>query len=581
MSGWSRPSVALAVVLGSLLALLGLERLAAPPQEPTGSVTVDAGQPATSGRSVCAVGDEREATSTSLDVVHPGRAGDAPTRARIDRFVGGDASQVDDVELLPHVVAATSLAQGGAGVAGQVVWSEAPATVARRWRIGDEAEDLPPGTAAGPCPTSTAPTSWTIPGMSTAGGAEAVLRLANPHGTGATVAVRLLTTEGPETPTLLRNVSVGPESVRELSLNEFAPERADLAVDVQVLSGRVAVEGIQLTRAAIGDIDGVSLLTAANAPGETWTVPWVTDTDDRDTWLWVTNPTDRTARLQLTVHTDQGGVPAEGLSEVEVPPTSVRRIDLRGTLPEDVTSAAMTARSDGVPVVVAGAVEVRADDVADTGFVVQTGAVDADPVWAVTGGSTEARSEQLRLVNPTSEPARADVILSDGSTTSAPQELTGLEVPAGALVTVPLADELGDVEAWSAVVRTREGALVVGQVGNGDADGAAHWVAGPGAPSAGWRTIDGPSLRQARGTVQRLGTELGIRPFDPLAPPVQEEDAAEPGDDPIEGPGLGDPTAPPADAPDGGPAPEPGQDGADEDAPDGEAPTVPEIPDDG
>jgi hypothetical protein len=97
-----------------------------------------------------------------------------------------------------------------------------------------------------------------------------------------------------------------------------------------------------------------------------------------------------------------------------------------------------------------------------------------------------------------------------------------------------------DAPRWAATVRASSGELVVAQVGRGDpAGGGLHLVATSGAPSSDWRTTsDVPPLRLAPGTTQRLGTESGIAPVDPLEPPADVADD--------EGAGTGD-----ADLPDG------------------------------
>jgi hypothetical protein len=511
-----RPAVALTVIVLTLGALGVVEVLSDPVEETAPTPVALAGSEAVSGGAVCAVGDAREGTSTAVDLVRPGESGDTPATAEVRSLEAGDEASLLATRLFPGSGARVDL-EGGEEVATDVRWSGAPVSVTRSWRIDDE-EDLPPGTAAGPCAPGTSATRWTVPGLATDGGHEARLRLANPHPSGATVSVGFLTPEGPEDPTRLRNVSIGPDETVEIVLNEYLPEQPDLSAIVSVESGRVAVEGVQLTRNAIGGIDGVSLLQATTAPASTWTVPWVVDGEERASWLWIANEGDRSAPVELSLHTPDGGIVPEGLAEVTVPPGTVRRVDLRGTLPEGVDNAAITARSDGVPVSVSAVVRLSAEDPDDTGFAVQLAAA-ADPIWTLSGSGREGRSEQLRLVNPGSEPATVDVTLWNGSTVSAPEELAGIEVPAGALVVVPLSGLVEPAPAWSLVVRATGGPVVAGTVGSGDPDGPRHLVATVGAPSEWWRTPRAPVLRWAPGTTQRLGTELGIAPLDPLAPP--------------------------------------------------------------
>jgi hypothetical protein len=586
-----RPAAALIVIAVSL-GLVGVLDLATDPVEVSDPEPVAlAGSEAVSGRSVCAVGDERPGTGAVVDLVRTGDAGDPPAvaEARVldagasapllttrlfpgagarvdleapaaeepddpaddptdgDAPAGGDAPAEEDAaeEDAAEEDAAEDEGEGervgtvaevpaGGQVAADVRWSGAPVAVNRSWRLDGE-EDLPPGTASGPCAPGTSAERWTLPGLATDGGHEARLRLANPHAIGATVSVGFLTPEGPEDPTRLRNVSVGPEEVVELVLNEFLPEQPDLAAVVAVQSGRVAVEGVQLTRNAIGGIDGVSLLQAATAPAASWTVPWVVDGEGRASWLWIANESDRSAPVELSLHTEDGGVVPEGLAEVSIPPGTVRRVDLRGTLPEGLDSAAVTALSDGVPITVSAVAQLSAGDPDQTGFAVQLGGA-ADPQWTLAGTGREGRNEQVRLVNPGSEAATVDIGLWNGSNASTPAELSGIEVPPGALVVVPVTGFVQDAPSWALTVRATSGEVVAGTVGSGDPAGPRHLVATLGAPSQWWQLSRVPILRSAPGTTQRLGTELGIAPIDPLAPPEAPDPDGPSGDVPEDEP---------------------------------------------
>jgi hypothetical protein len=500
------------MVVGLLaVGVLVVDQVVPPPQPGP-----DAGGPAvttaTGGAWTCAVGDSREGTELTVSAIGPPAEAADPGQVQLGRFGEGEL----DLGAATSVAPGSSLqaALEGEDVAAFARWYDHPVGVYRHWRLSDT-DDLPPGRAAGPCLAQDSD-RWWIPGMSTAGGHEARLRLANPYDSDATVAIRLVTPEGPVEPTVLQNFTVLGRSSTEIEINEHLPERDDVAVEVRVVAGRVAAEGYQLVRQAIGDVDGVSLLASAAQPSTEWTVPWVAEDDDRYSWLWLLNPGDRPAPVELTLHGSDGGVAPEGLAEVTVEPGQVRRIDLRGTLPEDLASAAVTARSEGVGIVASGAVRIEASDPSNTGMATQLGA-QPGRAWMVAGGATEGRSEQLRLVNAGAEPAVVDVALWDGGEVRQPDELSGIEVPPGSLRLLDLVEHLDVVTEWSAIVEASQGALVVGHVGQGGAE-ARELVAGPGLSSAAWEPTGPPVVaRHVQGLTQRVGLDPQVEQ-DPLEP---------------------------------------------------------------
>jgi hypothetical protein len=503
----SASAVGLAAVVA--LAIAAVDVLAPPPPTAARTPEVLAAATPVSGSATCVVGDGREGTGTSLSIARPEGLGESPAGLELRGIGGGDVERA----ALPSLDPGEHLRVGVGSDAEQALavdWRGGPVAVTRTWRLaaGDE---LPAGTVAGPCPTEVA-SRWILPGMITVGGSEARIRVANPFGTDATIAIGFVTPEGPEQPIALQNLSVPARGAYELDVNEVLPERADLAAVVRVLSGRAVVEGYQLTRAAIGDIDGASLLAASTAPSETWTVPWVADTDTDDAWLWVLNLGERPAPVELTLHTIDGGIPPDGLTEVTVAPGQLRRIDLRGTLPEGVSSAAITARSDGAPIHVAGAVQRAGDEPEATGFAVQLGVPTTAPAWIVSGGGVqEGRRERLQVVNPGSEPAELDVVVSDGTNVSSPAELTGIVLGPGERRQLTLDEVVAGAPAWSAFVTATSGEIVVGRLGSGGGGGGLHLVATPGLPTTVWeRSGLGLPTRAAPGIVQRLGTDVGV-----------------------------------------------------------------------
>ena len=515
--------VVVAVVAVVAAVLVGVEQLVgdasvAPtaPAVATAPATsvLPAGVEPVAGNWTCAVGDTRAGTDLAATVARLGTDGAEPAEVDLEVFEAGSVT----TRALPSVFTGAhqrTTIDGSDASAVAARWRGGPATLSREWVL-DGADDLPEATVAGGC-ARTAAGTWIVPGMTTEGGNEARLRIANPARSDATIVVSFLTPDGAVEPLVLQNVTVPARGVREILVNDSLPERPDLSAVVRVRAGRVAVEGYQVARSAIGGIDGASLLQASTAPAENWTVPWVADGTRAASWLWVVNPGDRTAEVELTLHTPDGGSVPDGLAEVTVPPGELRRVDLRGTLPEGVSEAAVTARSNGTPIVMSAATIVSSDDPERTGIAVQLGAPATDTSWVVSGGSTADRREQLQLVNPEGVPATVDVALFNGSAASEPGDLQSIEVPAGSLVTVDLAAALGGVGQWTAFVTATDGQVVAGRVGVTTGAQPLRLIAVPGMPSAATAPpVAGLVARHAQGLVRQLGTSFGVRPVDPL-----------------------------------------------------------------
>jgi hypothetical protein len=531
-----RASVAIAAVVGLLGVGPALDALLPEPAPVTPEPLV-AGE-ATSGAWYCAAVEQADTSTVDVIAAVPPRDGGSPALVESDVANEGETVAADRDEIAPG--AARRIATGGSDeAAGPSVvttrWWGLPVAVSRAWSV--ERGDGVSGRIEGPCQSQPSD-RWIVPGVATAGGAQAQLHLANPFGTDASVTVTLATRDGLLGPKLLENVVVPKRSTRVLDLNEYAPEQADLGVIVQTRSGRVVAEAVQSFNAAIGGVEGLSLVRALPAPSETWTVPWFADASDAASWLWLTNPDpDRPADVELTVHTDTGGSVPEGLGALTVDPGTTLRVDLRGLLPEGADSGGLTVRAEnGVPIAASVATQrggdLPAPDAPDdpatestdgegddapalgrpedrSGVAVVTGVAEGDTTWVLSGGATAGRDLAIHLVNASAEEATVDLaVWSDAGLVRSP-ELQGLTVAPGAVRVVDLSGVLPEGETYTVFVSTRGGRVIAGAVAS-SREGRLDLTAATGQPMgvyAGGRVL--PPVEFAPGMPQRLGTLLG------------------------------------------------------------------------
>ncbi|MFT5222709.1 MAG: hypothetical protein ACI867_001015 [Glaciecola sp.] len=542
----------LALVLGLLSAL----DVVAP--EIGNSSTLTTAEAARSGSWTCpAAGLAEDAELTISAVVPPAAAleeegeGDAPA------FVPGSLERRFAGAGVPSQVTYNRFGQGSAarvGRAGPFAEQAVNTTighpqfppvrdefaVAARWRrqpaaLGRSYERSsafgPGGLLAAPC-VSGSSSMWVLPGLSTAGGAEATIVLSNPFASDASVTVTLATELGPEQPSLLENVVVPAQSVRLLALNEHAPERRDVGVVIRSRSGRVVVEALQSVNAAIGGIEGVTIVPAAPAGASTWTIPWVGITPSPDqllnadaidgatgqgqpeadasdaaespeaqarviaaddlpgipsSWVWVTNVGEDDAVLLVTVHGPDGGVLAEIGADAVLAPGAIRRISLDGLAAGAATRAAVTvATENDVPIVASVATQVAANDEERTGLTVQLGASAPDDVWVLPGESPAGRFHLIAVVNPSGDDAVVAISLWTSAGIARPEAVQEVLVPPGTFRLIDISDVL-DPELGSSVVFVQAvtGRVVAGRVGYG-LQGRLDIVANIGIPSSVW-----------------------------------------------------------------------------------------------
>lgn len=288
-------------------------------------------------------------------------------------------------------------------------WADRPLAAWQEWRT-DGAPGQPRGAVAGEC-LQTDPPSQTVIGLRTDIGNEALLRLANPFVADATFAVTFVTDGGIVEPVALRNVSVPGGERLTVRLNEHVPEQSDIAAIVTVGAGRLAVEGLQRSIAAVGGIEGVSTVPPITRASATWTIPWLPSGPDVEASIWVLNLEPRAAVVELTVHTPQGPTVASE-DTVEVGPGRLLRLDGADLAPGGAPAFGLTVRSDTTGVLVAAGAVYRSEDAFRTGLVRYAATPVPDSEWSIAGTAGAGRDVELHVVNLAESDADLRVMLT-------------------------------------------------------------------------------------------------------------------------------------------------------------------------
>jgi hypothetical protein len=418
---------ALAVLIGATVTADAMvERPVAPTAEFTEDVEI------ASGTWYCApLVRENESAVLSIAAV-----GDEPSQVRIERFIGGESSVEEPIELAPKTTQDVEI-EGSASVAGFVVrWSGGPAVAS--WRVdGDQR-------VGAPCPSSPAP-RWTIPGAETTIGSSTRLYLFNPFESDAVARVAFVTPEGRINLVSSDNVSVPAREVVEVGINELQPEQPDLGLLVEVDAGRVIAGAVQ--RFGQPDLPEVELEDVESpldptAPEGRTVLPSIADTstsvglaysssgESSSSWASVVNPTTDPATVAVDVTDAIAGTVIE--QDITVGPESVERIDLSGV--SSAPEFGVRLRStNGVPIAANGFIALIGDDkrVSAAGAISEADVMNALPVVP------DDASARIVLYNPGDAGATASVAVGG----EVPGEWSAIELPGGATQVLSFADD--------------------------------------------------------------------------------------------------------------------------------------------
>ena len=402
--GRGRAMTVLAAVAGVLALGLAVDVFAAAaPPEPIAPLPQE---PASAGSWFCpAVAGEGEEARLTIAAV-----GDTPSSVIVDRYTDGKATPDKPRVVEPGGSVVVALTGKDAQAPTAVRWTGGPAVAS--WRVdGDR-------TAAAGCEPAPAET-WHITGFNAMRGNTPTLHLFNPFTADAVVRLVFGRADGRETLALTENVPVGAGKTTSINLYKYQPEQPDLAVTVEVLSGRVVAQGEQSIDPP-GEASGAAgrlLLGAASAPAESWSFAYAADGDGTESWLSVYNPGGDVAAVQFRV-SDPSNAASSFVGEVSVPAGGVSRIEL-AKVSKSPAFGVTVAVVNREPVVVS-----RFTALSSGGGAAVTGGLGAPAASersALVGGGSGARDGLLSLYNPGPELARVD-LLAEG----APAQWSGI-----------------------------------------------------------------------------------------------------------------------------------------------------------
>lgn len=427
------------------------ERL--PVAEPTSGTwycPVTAGEQETAVLSIAAAGDE----PSTVTVVRYGEQGPVADPA-VEVPVGGQHEVV--------------LSDGQAARPTTVRWRGGPAVTT--WRVeGDDS-------AGAPCETAPAPT-WHLTGFDTTARSQASLHLFNAFGVDAVAKVTFGTPEGRVDLVLTHNILVPARSSMRLSLNEYQPEQSDLATTVEVLTGRLVVQGatsLQPTPNRPGP-SGRDVVPGTPEPAVDWAFAYGRADQSSSSWLSLFNPTEREAAVEVLV--SEPLPDAVELGELSLPAGGVVRLDLGEVSAATEFGIAVTGVND-VPFVATRLSAVRTAEGAE-GLAASTGVATAEQ-WLLAGGGGGDRRGRVSLYNPGTDDVTVDVDAGQGT----PAEWAGIVLPANGHVALELADA-GPDRPQVPVRISGDGPFVTDLRSQSPGSRPRYWTAA-GVPAAAWR----------------------------------------------------------------------------------------------
>jgi Family of unknown function (DUF5719) len=368
-----------------------------------------------------------------------------------------------------------------------VHWHGGP-TVAH-WRLDGSADSAAAACASAPSAT------WHFTGFDTTLGARSTLYLFNPYGGDAVARLRFATPDGRVDLVIADNQLVKAGTSARINLVDFQPQRSDLGVTVEVLTGRIIAGG------QVALSSGKALLRGAPTGAAEWDFAEAR-ADPGSAWLSIQNPSDRNASVEIRVSDPKPEADVLD-SETSVPAGGVVRVSLAGVSTQPEFGVRVTS-NDAVPIVVSEFWTLRTPG--GSGLAASLGATGPATEWALVGGGSAGRNGQVSIYNPGADDARVTVLAPQGRL----PQWSGLTVKPNARVALDLATAgQGQSEIPVRVVSDRP---VVSELRSQAAAGAPRLWTSVGISGIEWT---GPPTR----SVVHLDPSLETLPIEPSPSP--------------------------------------------------------------
>jgi hypothetical protein len=275
---------------------------------------------------------------------------------------------------------------------------------------------------AGPAATSCVapqPEQW-FTGLGAAAKHSSVLELVNPDHGPADADISLIASRGPVEAPSLRGITVPGGSSLRVELAREIPLRGEISAEVVVSRGRVGVFVVDTYDELGRGNAGVDWL-AAQQPSEVLTILGL-PSGAGSRALVVANDGDDEARVVVRVVTSDSAFRPEGLDDIRVPPHSVVRVPLTGSLGQAVKDGAVGVQLEATRPVTATLRSFVAGDISDavplTPFSEATQAILPDGQSTVLLSSAFVAAAEVVSYNGDGDQKTSAVDLSPGRTVS-------------------------------------------------------------------------------------------------------------------------------------------------------------------